>query len=607
MKELIEKESISKLFQKSRLRPEVFSSFVMKLMRYDDLNKLYQSAYANHPIEFIDKVFEQLNISISFNEEALERLPKDTPFVTISNHPYGGIDGMILIKLFREKFPEYKMLVNYMLQKIDPLNNCFIDVNPFEGSENRSKDNILGVRKAFAHIRAGHPMGIFPAGEVSSYHEGKIRDKQWDHNSIRFIKSLRVPIIPVYFKGSNSTLFHLLGAIDPKLRTAKLPSELLNKKNRSIEVRIGYPIPVSEQDLFTDTHQFSRYLRIKTYCLGSSVEVKKFFQYSLVRKKKQQPIASAIATEVIEQELNQLPEQDKLFSSGEYDVFCTTFTSIPDTIYEIARLREITYREVGEGTNNSLDIDEFDLYYNHLIIWNREEKRIVGGYRIGKGKEIANRYGIKGFYINQLFHIDKDFKPLLEESLELGRSYIVSDFQKKPLPLFLLWKGILFFLLNNSEYRYLIGPVSLSNEFSEFSKSLIIEFLKTHYYHHRYARYVTPRNKYKVILEQDEIDTLIGLTLSDLKKLDSFIEQIEPKHLNVPVLFKKYLKQNAKVLGFNRDPKFSNAIDGLLLLDLFDVPLSTIDGLLREMNDKMKIEEFNMRRNISLVESASYF
>jgi putative hemolysin len=607
MRNLIEKESISRIFQKSRLRSEAFSAFIMKLMRYNDLNELYQNAYAQQPLEFIDKVFEQLNITVKVNYEAFEKLPKDRPFITVSNHPYGGIDGLILIKLFREQFPEYKMMVNYMLQQVDPLKQCFIEVNPFEQAEHRTKDNILGVRKTIKHLRNNHPLGIFPAGEVSTYHDGKIRDKEWDLNSIRFIKGMEVPVVPVYFKGANSVLFHLLGAIDPVLRTAKLPSELLNKRNKSIEVRIGYPIEVEEQQLFDDLHQFGRFLRIKTYCLGSSVEVKKFFQYSLKRKQKQQPIAAPTPASIIANELSNLPNGHHLFSSGDYEVYCTSFRHIPNTIYEIARLREITYREVGEGTNNSLDMDEFDLYYNHLIIWNKSTQQIVGGYRIGKGKDISQRYGLRGFYINQLFQIDSNLLPLLEESLELGRSYIISEYQKKPMPLFLLWKGILYFLLNNSEYRYLIGPVSMSNEFSEFSKSLIIEFLKTHYYHHRYARYVKPRNQYKVVLEKDEIDTLIGLTISDLRKLDLAVEQVEPKHLNVPVLFKKYLKENAKVLGFNRDPKFSNAIDGLLLLDLFDVPLKTIDNLLREMNDEEKVEAFNVRRNVSYVERAAYF
>ena len=605
MKELIEKESITRLIQKSGLRAPVFSKFIMKLMRYDDLNELYREAYSNNPLEFIDKVLSKLNITLKYNEEALEKLPKDHSFITVSNHPYGGIDGLIMIKIFAERYPQYKMIVNYMLQKIDPLKDHFIEVNPFEESESRTSDNLQGIRKTLSHLRNGNPIGIFPAGEVSTYHDGKVQDRQWELNSIRFIKGLGIPVVPVYFKGSNSNLFHLMGAIDPNLRTAKLPSELLNKKNKSIEVRIGYPISVDEQGLFNDPHQFGRYLRIRTYSLGSSVEFKKFFQYSLRRKKKQQPIVQSIGSDLIKIELEALDEQDKLFTSGDYTVYCTNFKRIPNTIYEIARLREITYREVGEGTNNSMDIDEFDLYYYHLIIWDHVNNKIVGGYRIGKGKDIVERYGRRGFYINQLFQVNKELVPLLNESLELGRSYIVSEYQRKPLPLFLLWKGILYFLLNNTEYRYLIGPVSLSNEFSEFSKSLIIEFLKTHYYHHRYARYVKPRNKYEVILDQEDIDTLIGLTVSDMRKLDSFIEQIEPKHLSVPVLFKKYLKQNAKVLGFNRDPKFSNAIDGLILLDLFDVPTETIHNLLKEMNDEVKIEEFNIRKNVSMVESAA--
>ena len=142
----------------------------------------------------------------------------------------------------------------------------------------------------------------------------------------------------------------------------------------------------------------------------------------------------------------------------------------------------MTFREVGEGTNTSIDIDEYDFYYYHLFIWDTEENRIAGAYRIGKGKEIIEIYGVKGFYINSLFRIKKSFMPVLSESLELGRSFVTRDYQKKAFPLFLLWKGIMVFLLKHSGYRYLIGPVSISNDLSGFSKSLIVEFIRSYFF-----------------------------------------------------------------------------------------------------------------------------
>jgi hypothetical protein len=232
-----------------------------------------------------------------------------------------------------------------------------------------------------------------------------------------------------------------------------------------------------------------------------------------------------------------------------------------------------------------------------LIIWDRESARIVGGYRIGLGGKIMEAYGVRGFYIRQLFKIKPPLYPCLKEALELGRSYIVEAYQRKPLPLFLLWKGILVFLLRNPSYRYLIGPVSISNRFSGFSKGILIAFLKSYFYDHGLAKHVKPKKSFRINKQDIDIDILLSSSQRDLSKLDRIIEDIEPMGLRLPVLFKKYLKQNAKVIGFNRDPKFNDALDGLMLLDINDIPQQTIVSLMREVNDP-KLDEALQERNL---------
>jgi putative hemolysin len=266
---------------------------------------------------------------------------------------------------------------------------------------------------------------------------------------------------------------------------------------------------------------------------------------------------------------------------------------MPSIMTELGRLREETFRDVGEGTNRSIDIDEFDLYYWQLFIWDEEEKRIVGAYRAGKGKEILDRYGVKGFYINSLFKIDEKFSYILEQSIELGRSFIVKEYQRKPLPLFLLWKGILYFLIKNPEYRYLIGPVSISNRFSSYSKGLIISFMKSNYYDQDFARFIKPRNMFRVPINKEDYDIIFN-NCTDLSRLDNFIKDIEPEEFRMPVLLKKYVKLNGKIISFNVDPKFNDALDGLLILDLFQVPIDTITSLSKEINDKSLLERFNL-------------
>ena len=234
-------------------------------------------------------------------------------------------------------------------------------------------------------------------------------------------------------------------------------------------------------------------------------------------------------------------------------------------------MREVTFREIGEGTNKRTDLDEYDINYNHLFIWDKESKMIVGAYRIGKGAEIFYSMGKRGFYLSELFKIKKQFYPILMKSLELGRSWIRKEYQQKPLPLFLLWKGIVQFLSKNSEYRYLIGPVSISNWFTKLSKSLIVEFIRNNNFDHELSQFVKPRKNFKVDFSKIDKDLLTEGSKT-LKDLDSLISDIEITNMRIPVLLKQYLALNAKIISFNIDPKFSDSLDGFLVLDIETIP-----------------------------------
>ena len=260
---------------------------------------------------------------------------------------------------------------------------------------------------------------------------------------------------------------------------------------------------------------------------------------------------------------------------------------------EIGRLREITFRGVGEGTNRSMDLDEYDLYYHQLFVWDTAAQKIVGAYRVGIGDDILQRFGVRGFYLHSLFRMQRGFKKILRQSMELGRSFIVEEYQRRPLPLFLLWKGILYFLIKNSEYRYLIGPVSISNRFSDFSKSMIINYIKKNYYNKKLSRYIRPRKRYNVPGYNID-EEIIFESANNLQKFDKFIDDVETSGFKMPVLLKRYLKLNGRIISFNVDPKFNNALDGLLLLDLFDVPVETIASLSKELNDKTIMERFEV-------------
>ena len=282
-----------------------------------------------------------------------------------------------------------------------------------------------------------------------------------------------------------------------------------------------------------------------------------------------QPIIAPLPKALLSQEIASLNTKDRYIERGKFEVYITQAHKIPTILKEIGRLRETTFREVGEGTGNAIDIDEFDQYYYNLFIWDKENQQIVGGYRVGAGDTIFKQHGISGFYINSLFFIKEPAYDILKKSLELGRSYIVKEYQKGYLPLFLLWQGILFFLIRNPQYSYLIGPVSISKYYSHTSKSIIVDFVKQHYFNEDVAPYFKPRTPFTPQLDHTSDMQQIG---HELKELEQFMATIEPTHVKVPVLLKQYTKLNARFISFNLDPNFSNALDGLMLLDLQKLP-----------------------------------
>jgi putative hemolysin len=577
---------------------EYFAKFLMYILRFNKLNKIYEQITSKKGIDFINEIIHILEFKIDFDENELKRIPATGSLIIVANHPFGGFDGILLIKYLSLVRPDVKVIGNFLLQKVEPVSNYFISDNPFESSGTGVPDrNEKGAKEAIRHIQKGGVLCLFPARGLSTYGTFEnITDQVWQLPMVKFVKKARVPVLPVYFQGTNSRLFHLFAKIHPSLRQVRLPSELLSKRHKTIKMRIGNPIKVEDQDKFADIYQFGRFIRAKTYSMESNLEVKRFFNYNLKAQPKPETIIDPIPGNKILEEVQKIKQNHTLFNLKNYTAFCAPSDEIPNILNEIGRLREITFREVGEGTNRSIDIDEFDLYYHQMFIWDEEAERIVGAYRIGKGKDILDQYGKRGFYLYSLFRISDDFKPVLNESLELGRSFVIKEYQRKPMPLFLLWKGILYFLLKNPEYRYLIGPVSISNNYSKISKDLIIRFIMQNHLNWKMAQFVKPRNSYKFKSDNPDINILMDNMERDINRLDKAIGDQDELNSGLPVLLKKYIKLNAKIIAFNVDPKFNHCLDGLIVLDVNDVPKNTIEALSKETNDGSILERFYANR-----------
>ena len=277
-------------------------------------------------------------------------------------------------------------------------------------------------------------------------------------------------------------------------------------------------------------------------------------------------------------EIAALPPSAKLLSRGAFDVYLVQAANSPELMQEIGRLREVTFRSVGEGSGKTVDIDAYDAYYFNLFLWQREQEEIAGGYRLGPGAEIFESHGVEGFYLNSLFEIKAGFNPYLKRSIELGRSFITEKHQKTYLPFFLLWSGILVYLLNNPGYQYLIGPVSISKYYSDVSKSVIVSFVKKFFFDVELAKFFTPRQPYYPNIEDIDFDRL---ATDKIRDLESFLSEIEPSHIKVPMLIRQYTKMKACFVSFNLDPDFSDVLDGLMVLDIRNIPPEIIQ-LLKE-------------------------
>jgi putative hemolysin len=579
-KELISENKLAQDLKLEQYKINKLAPILMKLLKLKEVNKVYQTAHLYEGMDFVDKILEKLNIRYELDDEDFRNIPANEPFIVVANHPYGGIDGLIMLSLIARKRPDFKIMANYLLQQITPISNHFVLVNPFDKSDKKSM-NVSGIKKAMRLVDEGHPIGLFPAGEVSSLRLNNftIRDKEWNPVVGKMIMKAGVKVVPLYFSGNNSLIFNLLGLVHPVLRTAKLPSELFKKQKEPIQVRIGKPVSIKTVQEFTDPESLLRFLRAKTYSLGSSLDVTEHFKFRIRPVLEQpQPIIEAVSTALLEEDIVRVKgRKHLLFVQEQFEVYISGARFIPNILKEITRLREITFREVGEGTNHSFDSDEFDVHYKHLFIWDSAAKKIVGAYRIGLGDVLFRRYKKKGFYLNELFKIAKPFNDILKQSMELGRSFVVKEYQRKPLSLMLLWKGINEFLKQTDyRYRYLIGPVSISNSFSSLSKDLLVDYIKKYHFDNKLSAHVKPRKKYHY-QHKGEGKELLNHTSDDMKMLDSMISDIETTHNKVPVLLKKYLKQNAKIIAFNIDPKFNHSLDGFLVMDMKEVPQETYE------------------------------
>jgi putative hemolysin len=546
--------------------PAPVEGAIEKLLRLDRLDRLWEDVPGADNRLIADHPLEQLNVHTQVSERDLALIPKQGPVVAVSNHPFGLIEGAILPSLFLSVRPDVKVMANHLLAAMPETNDLCIFVDPY-GGERAARANRKGLKDAIAWLKQGGLLTVFPAGEVShlNWKERSITDPEWNHNVARLIRITGATVLPVYFPGANSAMFQLLGCLHPRVRTALLPHEFFNKHNREIEVRIGSPLNPAKLRACQDDVALIRYLRHRTYLLQNR------------EARRQAPIgtpeppAAVVMGELLASEVAKLAPERTLVETDEFSVLVARANEIPNVLHEIGRLREVTFRRVGEGTGKPVDLDRFDDHYWHLFVWNRAAREVVGAYRLGPSDEILARFGPKGFYTSQLFQWKQPFLERISPALELGRSFVRPEYQKTYAPLLLLWKGIGQFLLRNPQYKLLFGPVSISNGYSAASRHLMVKFLSAYRQSPELTPLVRARNPFRQRpskVSAKLADELMGATVWDVEELSALIADVEIDRKGVPVLLKQYLKLGGELVAFHVDRRFADALDGLIVVDL---------------------------------------
>ena len=549
------------------------------------INRLFDGAADYQGREFADHLLENMNITIKVDEAQLESIPKEGGFIVVSNHPFGGIEGVMLLSAIAKVRPDFKLMANFILAHIPNLKDCFFSVNPFEKNP-EWKSSVGGIKGAIRHVADGNGLGVFPAGEVSRYHGHDFpEDLPWSTSIARIIKSAGVPVVPVYWDGRNSQLFYAMDKIHTMLGTARLTRELANKHDTCFNLQIGKPILPVEVETYENPKDLAAYLRSRSYALEANIPAK-------TEEKKPVGLAEIEAPSdpaLMQAELEAIREKSFLYSSSDYDCYLADYEDIPNLMHEIARLREETFRAIGEGTGKSLDQDEFDRYFKQLILWDTSKKKIAGCYRLGIGSEIVPKYGIKGFYVSTLVNIDEAFSNQLQHTIELGRSFVSLDYQKEVLPLVLLLRGLSDVVVRYPDIRYFIGPVSISSWYPKFYQSMIVKYVtEKHPVSNDLSKMASPLTPFHPDFLKVDPDVLMRNNMESIDKFDKFMFRLSNGSYRLPTLFKKYLKLNAKFLCFNVDPDFNDTLDSLLFLTFTDFPEDEVMPLFRDSSDEEK-------------------
>ena len=528
------------------------------------INKL-DGLYRENNLHGLDKttfaksLLDGLNIQLQGLEALQANIPKTGPLVIASNHPFGGIEGVFLAWAIEKVRPDIKVMANQGLKIFPELEDYFIFTNPL--SENDPK-NAPSIRTCLKHVKTGGALLIFPAGRVSYFHKDtkRIADHSWNRLIASIANRSNARYLPLFVSGLNSPLFYRLGRIYFRLRMLMLPRELINKRNATITITAGEAIEMKhyakELDLDTQTALF----RAQSYLLDPDWQ--KAWPADPVTQL--QPLAVPVSGDTILNEVQQLPSEQYLVDHKGLSVFFGYQHQIPNTVHEIARLREMVFREHNEGSGEPLDTDHFDATYTHLFVMKQDTGQIIGAYRMGQTDKLLANGNLDNLYLHRMFNFSPEFINRQQPCLEMGRSFLIPEYQRSFQGLFLLWRGIGAFVCQYPQYRTLYGTVSISKLYDVRSAAIIQQAMVTH------TDKVTARAPFEYNLPPEVTDFAKQHELKE--HVAALLKGIESDGKDVPILLKHYNKLGAVFHCLGIDKSFNDTPGLLLSVDLPSAP-----------------------------------
>ncbi|MBK6766665.1 MAG: lysophospholipid acyltransferase family protein [bacterium] len=568
------------------------------ILGFPEVDRLYHSVTERSTgSTFCRGLLDQLDLKVQVTDEDLARVPTGGPAVVVANHPFGLLDPIILYVTLRALRPDVKVITNSMLSSVRELKDFCIFVDPFGGPQ-AQRANARAVRETMEWLSNGGMVVMFPAGEVAALtsRTWQVSEPEWNSSCVRFASKTNAAVVPVLFKGTNCPVFHLAGLVHPRLRTALLPYELLNKRKMEIRLAIGHSIPSHRLDGYESPEQATGFLRQRTFHLKNRWKIRPLANAisSLSSRSlpavKAHPRAGALSYEV-----ESLPRECVMLESSDVKVYCAAARQIPEMLFEIGRQREITFRQTGEGSGREIDLDEFDHEYLHLFSWHTVNKELIGAYRLGPTDRVRPNDGL---YVRSLFKIHPRLMNQLVPGLELGRSFVRQKYQRSPSALALLWKGLARYVSLNPQYHLLFGPVSISKDYTAASHQLIVRYLERQCYDATSAAWVKARTPFRRVDALPFTGRLPMLEPQSVDELTELVSDLEADGKGVPVLVREYLRLGGRVLGFNVDPHFSNVVDALIMVDLTKTPKRVLDRYMGR-DEAAAFSEYHARMTVS--------